>query len=498
MIEAGDERVIVWAPRGRDGKLAVEVMSRRGFTAVEATDVTALCAAIEEGAGCAVITEESLTPHVLRRLGAALAGQPAWSDFPLLIFGATRHGSDPVDFSGALGNVTYLDRPVRIRTILGAIRTALRGRRRQYAARAAIARRDEFLAMLGHELRNPLAAIVFAGEMAARTADSVERGRQSAIIDRQARHLCRLVDDLLDVSRVTRGKVELRRESVDLVTLAEHAVQQVEAAAVPKGHVLGVRTDLERLVIDGDPVRFEQILSNLLTNAIKYTPHGGHIEVEVARESSEAVLRVRDDGIGIDPAMASSIFEPFAQAASAIDRRDGGLGLGLTLVRSLVRMHGGEVSAHSDGVGLGSVFEVRLPAGLNLVQAGTHRGARLTSPSLDVVLVDDNEDMREMMVAFLRAAGHRVEDACDGVVGLSTILARRPDVAIVDIGLPGLDGFEVARKVRAELGEGIRLVAITGYGQPDDRARSGDAGYDVHLVKPTSPDELLASLSAGP
>jgi CheY-like chemotaxis protein len=167
-------------------------------------------------------------------------------------------------------------------------------------------------------------------------------------------------------------------------------------------------------------------------------------------------------------------------------------------VRSLVRMHGGEVSAHSDGVGLGSVFEVRLPAGLNLVQAGTHRGARLTSPSLDVVLVDDNEDMREMMVAFLRAAGHRVEDACDGVVGLSTILARRPDVAIVDIGLPGLDGFEVARKVRAELGEGIRLVAITGYGQPDDRARSGDAGYDVHLVKPTSPDELLASLSAGP
>jgi CheY-like chemotaxis protein len=194
----------------------------------------------------------------------------------------------------------------------------------------------------------------------------------------------------------------------------------------------------------------------------------------------------------------SSIFEPFAQAASAIDRRDGGLGLGLTLVRSLVRMHGGEVSVHSDGAGLGSVFEVRLPVGLNLAQAGTHRGARLASPSLDVVLVDDNEDMREMMVAFLRAAGHRVEDACDGVAGLSTILARRPDVAIVDIGLPGLDGFEVARKVRAELGEAIRLVAITGYGQPDDRARSGDAGYDVHLVKPTSPDELLASLSAGP
>jgi signal transduction histidine kinase/CheY-like chemotaxis protein len=494
MSDAEDERVLVWAPRGRDGAIAVDVLVRRGFRAVQIHNAPEMCAALEEGAGCGLLTEETLTPALVLQLTDVLSRQPPWSDLPLLIFGEKLRGLELVDVTSPLGNVTYLDRPVQIRTLVTAVRAALRSRRRQYAARTAIARRDEFLAMLGHELRNPLAAIVFACEMADRERDRTAQARQHAVIQRQARHLSRLVDDLLDVARVTSGKVVLRREAVDFAALVERCVQQAEAAAAGKAQSLEFRAGVARIVVDGDPVRFDQIAMNLLMNAVKYTPRGGHIEVEVDRDGDQAVLRVRDDGIGIDPAVSSTIFELFAQAPSSLDRSEGGLGLGLTLVRTLVHLHGGSVSAFSEGPGRGSEFVVRVPAAVGPTLVRERKTTLSAVEPLFVVLLDDNTDLREMLAQLLREFGHRVEEAGDGPSGLRTILALRPDVAVIDIGLPGMDGFEVARGIRAALGDAIRLVAITGYGQPEDRERTRAAGYDVHVVKPASADEILASL----
>ncbi|HWB79781.1 MAG TPA: hybrid sensor histidine kinase/response regulator [Nannocystaceae bacterium] len=490
-----DERVIVWAPRGRDGSLAVTILAGAGLVAESVPDIEALLTAIDEGVGCVMVTEETLTSAVTRGLVQKLSRQPPWSDLPLLVFANPAPRMRAIaDASSPLGNVTYLERPVQIRTLLASVRSALRGRRRQYAARAAITQRDEFLAMLGHELRNPLAAIVLASDLLGDAAEG-EHSRERGIILRQARHLSRLVDDLLDVSRVTSGKVVLRRELIDLVELAQRCVEQNLAAAEAKRQHLRFVAATSAVFVDGDAVRLEQVLSNLLTNAIKYTPSEGHVDVTIGIEAGEAVLRVRDDGIGIDPAMTQAIFELFAQAPASLDRSEGGLGLGLTLVRTLVQLHGGTVSARSDGVGRGAELEVRLAARPEPRTNATPTQLRDALLPLSVVLVDDNADMVELLADVLRTAGHRVEAACDGPAGLARILAVRPDVAIVDIGLPGLDGFTLARRVREQLGRDIRLVAITGYGQPEDREGTRQAGYDEHLVKPATPEQVLASLS---
>ncbi len=492
---ADDERVVVWAPRGRDGSLAVTILSGAGILAESVRDVDALLAAVDEGVGCLLLTEETLGAVVTRQLAHKLARQPPWSDLPLLVFSSrtTRRRALP-EANNPLGNVTYLERPVQIRTLLSSVRAALRGRRRQYAARTAIAQRDEFLAMLGHELRNPLAAIVLATDLLSADEHDTHHTRERAIIGRQARHLSRLVDDLLDVSRVTSGKVVLRPEPIDLVELAERCVEQNRAAALAKRQELRLSVPTRTTFVDGDAVRLEQVVTNLLTNAVKYTPEHGHIEVAVEHDGAEAVIRVRDDGIGIDPTMTVAIFDLFTQAPAALDRSEGGLGLGLTLVRTLVQLHGGTVTARSDGPGTGAELEVRLPARPEPQAMVSSQPPAARAPSRSIVLVDDNVDLVELLAELLRDEGHRVEVACDGPEGLARILEVRPDVAIVDIGLPGLDGFTLARRVRAQLGDGIRLVAITGYGQPEDREGTREAGYDEHLVKPATPAQVLASL----
>ncbi|MBC8071902.1 MAG: response regulator [Deltaproteobacteria bacterium] len=492
-----DERVCVWAPRGRDGSLAVTILRGAGLSAERIADVDALCAAIEDGVGCLLVTEETLTPAVVARLAPILASQPPWSDLPLLVFAdrsvVRRPSAEGLD---VLGNVAYLERPVQIRTLLASVHAALRGRRRQYEAREAIARRDEFLAMLGHELRNPLAAILLASDLLGEGPGEHQHTRERGIILRQARHLSRLVDDLLDVSRVTSGKVALRCEDVDLGRLAQRCVQQHECAAAEKQLALALSTAGGPLRVHGDPLRLEQVLNNLIINAMKYTPAGGHVEVEVDREGSDVVMRVRDDGIGIDAPLLTSIFDLFTQAPATIDRSEGGLGLGLTMVRTLVQLHAGSVTAHSDGRGHGTRLEVRLPAKTEPSAPAARTELCATQRSMSVVLVDDNLDLAELLVGVLEGAGHRVESASDGPSGLARILAVKPDVAIVDIGLPGLDGYSVARKVREQLGRDIRLVAITGYGQPEDRESTREAGFDEHLVKPASPAQVLASLAA--
>jgi CheY-like chemotaxis protein len=374
---------------------------------------------------------------------------------------------------------------------------------RERAARAeaqeAARRKDEFLAMLGHELRNPLAAIRAAVEVLDRVGSSdATSEQQRAIIGRQTGQLAQLVDDLLDVSRVMSGKIVLKRAAVALDEAVARCVESFAAAAEAAGHELTFRAG-ERVVVEVDPLRLEQVVANLLDNAIKYTPRGGRVEAIVERSGPDAVVRIRDTGMGIAPEMVPRIFDLFTQAERSLDRAQGGLGLGLTLVRRLVEQQGGRVEASSRGPGRGSEFVVCFPA---VSAAAEPRQAAqpvvANGPSRHVLLIEDNVDGREAMRTLLELLGHRVEVAGDGAEGLDVARRTRPEVALIDIGLPGVDGYQVAARLRDAFGNRIRMVALTGYGQPDDRKRALEAGFDLHLVKPVDADRLARLLAQLP
>ena len=364
------------------------------------------------------------------------------------------------------------------------------------AAESANRAKDEFLAMLGHELRNPLGAIANAARLLEnpRTgAEAASRARE--IISRQTDHLARLTDDLLDAGRAVMGKISLQRKPVDLAALAASALATLKSAGRTANH--RVMQSLEPAWVDGDPIRLEQILANLVVNAAKFTPLPGTIRVSVRREGGEAVLRVADDGIGMSPDLAERAFDLFVQGERGLDRNMGGLGIGLTLVRRLAEMHGGSATAASGGPGEGSEVTVRLPA-IEAPPPAPQRTPR-ASPSLarTILLIEDNDDARETLSRLLEFAGHRVSGAADGAAGLAAALVSKPDVVLVDVGLPKMDGYEVARRIRAAAGAWRPLlVALTGYGLPEDRARALEAGFDAHLVKPVDHAELEALLSA--
>jgi signal transduction histidine kinase len=361
-------------------------------------------------------------------------------------------------------------------------------------------RKDEFLALLAHELRNPLAPIVTALELLRTRKDdpaTVERYR--AMMERQVRQLGRLVDDLLDVSRITRGKIALVKERVTAADLAARAVEAARPLLQQRGHELRVDLPGEPLEVEVDPMRLAQALSNLLNNAAKYTPRGGHVALQARREGDEVVFSVRDAGIGIEPEMLGRVFDLFVQADTAIARSQGGLGIGLTLVKRLVELHGGTVEAHSAGRGAGSELILRLPAAPPLVHATARSdpdpaAGQQTSAGRRIVIADDNVDAAECLAEALRAAGNEVRVAHDGLSALAAVASLRPHVAFIDIGLPELDGYEVARRVRAEHpADGPRLVALTGFGRESDLARARAAGFDAHVVKPANLD-LITSL----
>jgi PAS domain S-box-containing protein len=368
---------------------------------------------------------------------------------------------------------------------------------RQEAARAeaegANRTKDEFLAMLGHELRNPLGAISSAAHVLSRTAaGNNATTRASEIISRQVQHLARIVDDLLDVSRVVAGKVALRLQPVDLGEIGRR-VATLHGGPAGSRHVITVQA--ASTWVSADPTRLEQVLTNLLANAVKYTPPGGEITVTVQRDGDHAVLSVRDTGVGIRPELLPRVFDLFVQADRSLERSAGGLGIGLTLVRQLVQLHGGTVEASSAGPGRGSTFTVRLPILADLPDADDAARPAVAGPARRVLVVEDNEDAREMLRNLLHILGHEVHEACDGASGIEEARRVRPDAALIDIGLPGIDGYEVARRIRAEV-PGARLVAVTGYGQPEDRERALAAGFDVHLVKPVDLDQLQRLLTA--
>ncbi len=363
--------------------------------------------------------------------------------------------------------------------------------------RVADARKDEFLAMLAHELRNPMAAISLALSLLQKSeGDPVHSARHRDTATRQMGNLVRLVDDLLDVSRITRGKVELRREPIDLAAIVQGAVTATRPAIEARGHTLTVTQGAGAFRLEADATRLEQVVVNLLTNAAKYTEPGGAITVDLAREDATAVVTVRDTGRGIPEPMLDKVFEMFVQVSPTIDRGTGGLGLGLTLVRRLVEMHGGTVVARSAGVGQGTSFVVRLPLPGEVAAAASSPAAASASPETPIVrrrilLIEDSQDIREALQEYLEELGHEVTVARNGLEGVEKLIALKPDVTLVDVGLPGIDGYEVARRARAAPAcDRLYLVALTGYGGPAARSQARAAGFDLHLTKPIDVEQL--------
>jgi len=384
--------------------------------------------------------------------------------------------------------------------VLGASKVARDVSERKRVLRAleeASRLKDNFLAMLAHELRNPLAPIRNGLQLLRMVDPASEPAAQArAIMERQVDHLVRLVDDLMDVSRVTRGKIEVRREPVDLGSIVLSAVETSRPAIEAGRHRFTLSLPAEPVVLDADFVRLAQVVANLLNNAAKYTDSGGEISLAALREHGEAVIRVRDNGIGIAPEMQARLFEMFAQAEDSLARSRGGLGIGLALARTLVELHDGRIEAHSAGRGAGTEFVVRLPLARRAsraVQAGKASPLAQAPPRerRRVLVVDDNVDAARTLEALLRELGHDVEVAHDGRAALAAARERRPEVVLLDLSMPGMDGIEVARALRRQPGfADVRFAAVTGLGQEADRRRTSEAGFDAHLVKPLSPEDL--------
>jgi two-component system CheB/CheR fusion protein len=353
----------------------------------------------------------------------------------------------------------------------------------------AIQRRDEFLAMLSHELRNPLAAVVSSTELLKHKGTEPQL---VSVLDRQSQQMSRLLDDLLDASRVTQNKIELKKAPTDLRDIVEEACAATRPLMEARGLTLSLVIDAEALVVDGDASRLQQVCMNLLTNAAKYTPKGGHVWLEAASDESHAILRVRDDGMGIAPDMRQAIFELFVQSTRTLERAHGGIGVGLTLARSLVELHGGTLECESDGEGKGSTFTARLPmSSSRALRSRSRRKPTVIAPGARIVVVEDNIDAREMMCHLLARAGFECKSVGDGLSAIDLIKDFHPHAALIDVGLPGIDGFEVARRLRSDSSLGdITLIAVTGYGQRADREAALTAGFDEHLVKPIKLDQL--------
>ena len=356
----------------------------------------------------------------------------------------------------------------------------------------------QFLAMLSHELRNPLGAIQIATQIIRLGRASPAAVQQATgVVDRQVKHVARLLDDLLDVSRITRGRIELRKSSVHVATAVAHALETSRGLIDARGHSLTISLPEQPIRLEADPTRLEQIVTNLLDNAAKYTPPEGHIAVMASVEETDVVLRVRDSGVGISAELLPHVFDLFAQGEPSLAHSQGGLGIGLTLVRRLVELHGGTVTIHSEGVGRGTEAVVRLPVGIPSATPPESATHPRVDPSRHILVIEDNPDAREMLRVTLELDGHRVEVAEDGSQGVAMARANRPEIVLVDIGLPGLNGYEVAKQIRALVGRRVRLIAVTGYGQPEDRRRTGEAGFDAHLTKPVSPEQIAEVLEDG-
>ncbi len=437
------------------------------------------------------VPPEDMAIQVAARTGAEVRDW-AWD----LVFedGTTRH---------LLGNATpLLDERGEPRGAVGAFLDITERKRAADALAEADRRKSEFLAVLSHELRNPLSSIHYSLYLLKRAGRTEEQaGRALSVLERQVQQLSRLVDDLLDVTRLSRGKIELKKTTLELSELVLQVAEDHRSLFLDKGVRLGAELRGHPLHVRGDPARLKQIIGNLLWNAVKFTDPGGEVVLSLDREGarSSAVIRVRDTGIGIEPGVLQGLFEPFVQADVSLARSSGGLGLGLALVKGLVDMHGGSVTGASEGAGKGAEFTVRLPVEEEQPPAEVPRRSAAEAKRRRILVIDDSEDAAEMLKEALEImGGHEVETANDALSGLEKVRALRPDVVLCDIGLPGTDGYAVARAVRSDPSNGrVFLVALTGYASPEDRQRAIEAGFDRHLAKPPSLEQLEEAVTAG-
>lgn len=493
-----DERVLVWAP-ARDGRLTCGFLIEIGFACVHCESWEQFRAELSRGVGTVVVASEFLSEAVVANLQAVVDAQPPWSDLPVIVVA----GTEPLatnDPFGMLGNVSLLRRPLSLDTLRSTVAAGIRARRRQYQIRdllqqrdEADRRKDEFLAMLAHELRNPLAPLRTALELLKLEPSAQVVSRAKTTMERQVANLTRLVDDLLDVSRISKGKIALQRTVFD----ARQPVSDAVSAAQPSASRKNLRIELQLpdcpVIVDADLVRLEQMLGNLIGNAMKFTLPGGDIRVSLEENDRWAVMRVRDTGIGIPAGHLDKVFELFGQAAASLDRSQGGLGIGLTVVRLIAELHGGRAQVFSDGVGQGTEAVVHLPVHSQQATTGNsvpQHVPRATAPNR-VLIIDDNVDVTEMLAAYLQQIGHDVIRAQDGHSGLDAATRHQPDVIVCDIGLPGLDGYEVARRLReAPHLRSSLLIAVSGYGEAADRDKARAAGFSHYITKPADPAAL--------
>lgn len=504
-----EERVLIFPPSRRDGEVTRDVLGRADLGCIICHDVSEVAREIDAGAGALIMTDTALVTANIQTVLTSLARQPPWSDLPVVLLCQTGPQTAAVSSNlKAFTNVTVLERPTSARTLVSTVQSALRGRLRQYQMRDQLEAlhmaeenlrnadrsKDEFLAMLAHELRNPLAPIRNAGELLARVLpESSQAQTIAAMIKRQSTHLSRMVDDLLDVARITQGRIELQQEPVNLTLVISQALESVEPLMRSQHHKVFVAVGYGAVYVRGDHARLVQCLANILTNAGKYTDPGGEIRVEMHIASGEAVISITDNGVGIPGELLPRIFDLFVQSNRSLDRSQGGLGIGLSVVRRLMEMHHGRVSAASDGPGSGSRFELVLPVIAPPAQVSEQQSEQ---PGIGrrILVVDDNVDSADSLAMILNHSGHCAEPVYGGAAALERAIAFDPEFVLLDIGLPGIDGYEVARQLKGR-GSNARLIALTGYGQAEDVRRAREAGFDGHLVKPVNLQRLLRDLT---
>ena len=495
-----ERRIVICAPTGRDAALTARVLQSVGIHSIVCPTREELMRQLPLGAGALLLVEEVVSGAAMRPLADYVASQPTWSDIPILLL--TRSGADSLDVQRAvehLGNVTLVERPVRTIALITATRSAVRARERQYQVRDADKRKDEFLATLAHELRNPLAPIrTSMGILKHLYPDLGQITELRNVVDRQVAHLTRLVDDLLDVARITSGKVTLKKTRITLASVVNHAVEISSSVIESKQHRLEVHAPDPPYLLEADHARLVQSVANLLVNAAKFTPAGGHIVLRAQVEGPMVTFRIADNGIGLEPSSLAKIFDLFAQTPVPGEAPTG-LGIGLSLARQFAEMHGGTLHARSEGLGCGSEFVLALPVVLDGERPSVPAPVPAFTPSVKtrkILVVDDNVDAANTLGGLLGMDGFTVTTVYDGVAAVAAASVHRPDAIVMDIGMPGMNGYDAARLIRQQPGnEKTVLIALTGWGQASDKTQAGLAGFNHHLVKPIDYDSLVSCLA---
>jgi signal transduction histidine kinase/CheY-like chemotaxis protein len=508
-----EERVLVFMPTGRDDSLVCATLHNANISAYACSNANELKSEIEAGAGAVLLAEEALQNGNFEQLAESFSRQPIWSDIPVVLFASSgQHAETLLETVGTRFNATIVERPIRITMLISAVRSVLRARERQYQTRdllneleQADHQKDLFLATLSHELRTPLNSMLgWIQLLRGETGKQVDMKYGLDVIERNARAQSELISDILFVSQVITGKLTLNIELVDLITVVQAAIDMVLPSVEAKNIQLHTLFDSGSSQIKGDPDRLQQVFLNLFSNAIKFTPEYGSIEIRIKRNGSNAEIEVSDTGQGIKAEFLPYVFERFRQADSSYTRQVGGLGLGLAIVRHLVELHGGTVGVESEGENMGTTFKITVPViteqekdEFTQIISGelpeqSETGAMLKG--IGVLLVEDNDDSRDMLKIMFDQHGMHTTAVDSAAAALSAIEKVKPDILVSDVGLPGEDGYALIRKIRLlspEKGGAVPAVALTGYASLQDRTDALDSGYQEHMSKPVDIDKLI-------